>query len=441
MVAGVPGGILEVTRSGSGDMRTLRIGRRTLWFRLVTWVPILAGIPAPAGAQVPSSPDPTATRLLSDSARVSLVTVMPGRKVYSMFGHNAIRVFDPARGIDESYNYGTFHFGNPLIFSAKFAYGDLNYRLSREDFQRWAAYYPVVEGRPILEQVLDLDEDEKDEIYRFLEWNALPENAYYRYDFYFDNCATRIRDLLEEVLGERLTPAEVDPDATLRQLLDPYLGGRSWLHFAMDAGQGRPADVPATWRSALFLPDRLAEWAAGSRLSGDGGPRPLVAVTDSIGWERAASLPSGRTNWPAVVMTVFLGLVVWLTVVDLSSPRGSGRAWLDVPVLVVLGGAGLTIVFLWFVSLHEVTRANLNLLWALPTNLFLAIRVRRTAGRKWRLALLVLTAACAGVFVLGWPFWTQELPLATLPLSTAVAVRAGGLALLERRAEGARTSG
>jgi len=375
-------------------------------------------------------------RLLSDSARVSLVTILPGNKVYSLFGHNALRVFDPEHGIDIAYNYGTFDFGNPIVFSAKFLYGDLNYRLLRQSYERMVAFYPAEEGRPVIEQRLDLDAAQREEIFRFLEWNAQPENAYYRYDFYYDNCATRIRDVLEDVLGTELVTKTTDPGVSMRQLLDPYLVERAWLHFGMDVGQGLPADAPATSRSELFLPDRLAEWAAAARVVGPDGTRSLVARTDSIGWtpERAATSPA--PNWPALAMTVLLGLVVWVTVLDVRA-RGSGRPWLDVPLFALVGVAGMIIAFLWFVSIHPVTKRNVNLLWALPTDLVLAWACLRSAGGRWIESLLWGTAAAAAIFVLGWPAWAQEVPLATLPVALVVAVRAAGLASAKRRAPAA----
>jgi hypothetical protein len=390
---------------------------------------------AGAGAAQEAHPDSGATgNLLSESARISLVTVLPGKKVYSLFGHNALRVFDPERGIDIAYNYGVFDFGNPLTFSAKFAYGDLNYRLDRQMFERMVAFYPVEEGRPIIEQVLDLAPGQREAIFRFLEWNAQPENAYYRYDFYYDNCATRIRDVLEENLGEALEVGSADPEVTMRQLLDPYLAERSWLHFGMDAGQGLPADDPATWRTELFLPDRLASWAAAARVREPGGVRPLVARTDTIGWTPASAALRAAPNWPFFVMTAVLGLVAWITILDLRSNR-SGRAWLDVPFYTLLGLAGLLIVFLWFIALHAVTKRNVNLLWALPTNLALAWATVRCSGKRWVEALLWGTALASLLFLVGWPLWRQEVPLATLPLAAAVALRTAGLAVARRRAE------
>ena len=373
---------------------------------------------------------------LSESARISLVTILPGKKVYSLFGHNALRVYDPERGIDIAYNYGTFDFGHPLTFSAKFAYGDLNYRLTRQSYERMVAFYPVEEERPIIEQVLDLDPGQREAIFRFLEWNAQPENAYYRYDFYYDNCATRIRDVLEENLGEALEVGSADPEVTMRQLLDPYLAERAWLHFGMDAGQGLPADAPASSRTELFLPDRLASWAAAARVREPGGGRPLVARTDTIGWTPASDELRAAPNWPLFLMTAVLGLVAWITVLDLRSNR-SGRAWLDVPFFTLLGLTGLLIAFLWFIALHAVTKQNVNLLWALPTNLALAWSLVGAQRGRWAVALLWIAALAAAVFAFGWAAWSQELPLATLPLALAVGVRSIFLAVSSRKGEAA----
>lgn len=399
------------------------------------WAVCLTLLLAGAGAAQEAYSDSGATgSLLSESARISLVTILPGKKVYSLFGHNALRVYDPERGIDIAYNYGTFDFGNPLTFSAKFAFGDLNYRLTRQSYERMVAFYPVEEERPIIEQVLDLDPGQREAIFRFLEWNAQPENAYYRYDFYYDNCATRIRDVLEDHLGEALQTGSADPELTMRQLLDPYLAERSWLHFGMDAGQGLPADAPATWRTELFLPDRLAAWASAARVREPGGERPLVARTDTIGWTPASAELRAAPNWPLFLMTAVLGLVAWITVLDLRSNR-SGRAWLDVPFFTLLGLAGLLIAFLWFIALHEVTKRNVNLLWALPTNLALAWSLVGAQRGRWAVALLWITALAAAVFAFGWAAWSQELPLATLPLALAVGVRSIFLAVSSRKAE------
>jgi hypothetical protein len=368
-------------------------------------------------------------RFLSDAARVSLITILPGQRVYSLFGHNAVRVVDPERGIDNTYNFGTFEFGNPLAFSAKFLYGALDYRLAKGDYDRMVAYYPSRENRPLIEQWLDLDARQREAIFRFLEWNALPENATYRYDFYYDNCATRIRDLFERILGVEPGTEPLSPGRTMRQLLDPYLVERPLLHLGMDFGQGVPADRSATARDAMFLPDHLASWMADTRLRGPDGDRLLVASTDSIGWTPERSGLDPAPDWPELLFGAVLALVVSITFVDVRSERGA-RPWLDIPLYGLLGIAGLFLVFMWFVSLHPVTKRNTHILWALPTHLVVAWAVARSIRLGPRLRLyLWACAASAAVFLAGVPFWAQEVPLALVPLAAAVGVRSVGLAL------------
>ncbi|MFW6202281.1 MAG: DUF4105 domain-containing protein, partial [Gemmatimonadota bacterium] len=157
---------------------------------------LLFGTPADLRAD-----EPQAVPTLTDSVRVSLISILPGDRVYSVFGHSALRVRDPVLGIDRAYNFGTFDFGETLLdlagFVARFTYGDLNYRLSVQDPGRMVNGYWRIEGRASVEQLLDLTRAEAQELFRRLEINALPENRYYRYDFFFDNCATRLLDALE----------------------------------------------------------------------------------------------------------------------------------------------------------------------------------------------------------------------------------------------------
>lgn len=416
-----------------------RLPRQVVWLRSrrVRLVAVLLSaaltVARPARAQDAAfTPSDGERPLLSDRARVSLVTVLPGRLVYNVFGHNALRIVDPERGLDITYNYGTFHFGNPVAFAAKFVYGDLNYRLARGDYGRMVAYYPAVEGRPLVEQWLDLDAGQREELFRFLEWNARPENAFYRYDFYYDNCATRIRDLLESVLGPSLQVDAPDPGVSMRQLLDPYLTEKPFLHLGMDFGQGVKADVQASVRDALFLPDHLASWAAGARRLAAHGEVSLVSSTDSIGWtaERVARQPS--PPWPSILLGALLVLILAVSAVDAGAGRES-RWWLDVPLFGFLGVAGLFVAFLWFVSLHEVGRHNVNLVWALPTHLGLAWALARHSGGRWVVPYLWLTAGLATVFVVGWPLWTQEVPFALVLLAAAAGARSAGLAVARQR--------
>ncbi|MCL7973130.1 MAG: DUF4105 domain-containing protein, partial [marine benthic group bacterium] len=202
---------------------------------------------------------------LSDSAVVSVLTVLPGDRLYSLFGHTIIRVRDPATGLDVGFNYGTFDFPTTIAggagFVARFAYGKLDYKLQASGNPSYAVeWYAEQEGRSTIEQTLDLSPGETEALLAFLVENARPENAVYRYDFFFDNCSTRPRDVLERVLGTALAAEVADPGTSLRRLLDPYLVANPGVDFSMDIGLGMPADRLATSREALFLPVELMKW-------------------------------------------------------------------------------------------------------------------------------------------------------------------------------------
>ncbi|MCY3595665.1 MAG: DUF4105 domain-containing protein, partial [Bacteroidetes bacterium] len=141
---------------------------------------------------------------ISDSARVSILTIYPGDVIYTLWGHSALRIEDPITNIDTSYNYGTFDFRNPLSFILRFAYGELHYRLSLHYSPALLEHSWLSLGRGVVEQRLNMTAEETRALYEYLSTNALPENRVYRYDFLYDNCATRILDALEDALQTKI---------------------------------------------------------------------------------------------------------------------------------------------------------------------------------------------------------------------------------------------
>ena len=218
---------------------------------------------------------------LSDSAVVSVLTVLPGDRLYSLFGHTIIRVHDPETGLDVGFNYGTFDFPQTLLggagFVARFVYGELDYALAETGSETesplppaFVDWYWSTEARPTIEQTLDLTPAQADSLYALLVENARPENRVYRYDFFFDNCSTRPRDAFEAVLGSELRVSMEDPDRSFRQLLDPNLVGHPGVDFSMDIGLGLPSDREASARDALFLPEYLMEWLGSATIGAAG---------------------------------------------------------------------------------------------------------------------------------------------------------------------------
>lgn len=356
---------------------------------------------------------------LSGASSVSVLTAYPGDAVYNRWGHTAIRVADPAAGFDVSFNYGTFDFGDPY-FVPKFIYGQLDYLLSIQRTSRALAGYRA-EGRPVVEQTLALSLAQRQAVFDFLRVNAEPENRVYRYDFLFDNCATRPRDVLLAALGGALTiPPEPDPDATFRTLVSDAVADDALLLFGFDLALGVTVDRKATPYEAHFLPLVLMDALEGATLTDSTtGARPLVAQTDTLFTADGYAPPARAFSWPTLLCWLLLALgtlVTW---------RGSERARLrfDRTLLAVVGLAGLILAWMWFGSLHHVTRANFNLLWALPTHFFAAIWLRRLRASRWGAGYAVFGAICALGAIAVSALGPQAMSSAVVPLGLVIALR------------------
>ena len=358
-----------------------------------------------------------ATAQLSDSAQVSLITIGPGQAIYSLWGHSALRIYDPVAGIDIAYNYGTFDFDSRLLFMVRFLYGELDYALSRQDFPSLVAISWEVEGRAVVEQVLNLSPDERENLFRYLEQNARAEYRIYRYDYFFDNCSTRIRDALEHVLGDTTLFQAVTPTAsTLRQLSRPYSRAKPMLDVVMNLALGLPADAAISGRERLFLPLELMESAGRATIRSPQRVTPLVTRTDSL--RGSAAVPDTGTSWTLVM--------AWLLFALAAGSAGRGAAvWrvADAVLLSAAGLAGLLLYFLWLVSLHDVAGPNLHVVWAWPLHLFLALEVARQRSARWHRPYFYVAAATTALTVAVAILMPARNPSAAIPLLLLLSYR------------------
>lgn len=370
---------------------------------------------------------------LSENASISLWTISPGNELYSAFGHSAIRVQDPINNFDRLYNYGTFDFNEPGFY-VKFTRGQLDYFLSAYPTKYGIPGY-IEEKRAVIEQILHLTPEMKNAIYAFLEWNYLPENRTYRYDFFFDNCATRIRDVFENILGRKLQwNLNQERDLTFRDYLDLYLGNFPFSHYGMNLGLGAKADRVATPRQAMFLPDFVYAGFANATVTIGERSVPLVAQTDTLLWFAEANRAKASPSWPAIILWMLFIFVAILTFVQFRSNKCKFR--LDIPLFGIVGLLGVLIVFLWFFTDHKVTQNNWNILWAWPTHLLIAFSLlfrRRPPSLNW---YFVLNALVMLLVLAGWSLWPQELQWASFPLILTLAVRSGWLAKYLRHGYG-----
>jgi len=407
------------------------------WHRSTPAMALLGGLTwavwlsAPAAVSAQDSRG-EAVPVLSDAAVVSVITVLPGDRLYSLFGHTIIRVHDPDTGLDIGFNFGTFDFPQTLLggagFVARFAYGKLDYMLSVSkaplDASMW---YWSQEGRASIEQTLDLTPDQANSLFALLVENARPENRVYRYDFFFDNCSTRPRDVFETILGPELTVNLADPDRSFRQLLDPNLVGHPGVDFAMDIGLGQPSDRKATARDALFLPEFLLDWLGSATIGIPGAERPLVSRTDTLTWGPGAGERESALPWPTILGWIIGAGLVLVTIRDRQAGRGA-RRWLDGILFGVVGIVGFVLAFLTFVSLHTVTNGNLNLMWAIPTHVVPAVSLLAGRNSRWLRPYMLVALALAVLFLLGLPVWPQDIPAPVIPFVIGICARAASLA-------------
>ena len=193
--------------------------------------------------------------ILSETAELSILTMGPGNDLNDSFGHSAFRVKDTTQNIDVVYNYGVYDFNTPNFY-LKFAQGKLLYTLGRNNFTPFYNYYSK-QNRWIKEQVLNLNPSEKKDLFNFLQNNFKPENRTYKYDFFFDNCATKIRDVLATVLKGKISYQDgfESSSYTFRELIQKNVDWNTWGSFGMDIAIGALVDLKATYWEYQFLPE------------------------------------------------------------------------------------------------------------------------------------------------------------------------------------------
>jgi hypothetical protein len=341
---------------------------------------------------------------LSPESRVSLLTCGPGPDIYSYFGHSAIRVTDPVLRIDRVYNYGTFDFNLPNFYG-QFIDGKLYYMLSVVRYQGFVPDY-ISENRYIRERPLNISLSEKQELFRLLEINNLPENRHYWYDFFKDNCSTRVRDIVNIATGGKYQwPTEPVKPMSYRQLIWPYISVNHWARTGILLLLTSGADVKPAYSGYMFLPEHLdrqfgeAHLADGSLLCG-----PERVLFD-------AGYPKPRGNGLFHPYTVFSIIFLISLVVFLyrKTPVWLSKSWYSL-IFMLTGLLGLLFSYMWFFSGHLVCHANLNLAWAFPFNLVLAISIwfprAGQANRIYSRAMILLILLFFAIFA----FWTQKIP-------------------------------
>lgn len=304
---------------------------------------------------------------ISQQAEAWLVTYGPGDIYWQRFGHNAIWIRNPELGLDHTFNFGFFDFEQKNFF-LRFLQGRMLYFSAAQAVQdEFSAY--INENREIRVQRLNLSVQQLAGLTTFLLHESRPENRDYLYDYYLNNCSTRIRDALDQALGgelskqyEQAQAPQTWRDHTRRLTFDDF-----WMYLGLEVGLGSPVDRRISKWEEMFIPEKLAEAVSGLSVQRDWGAEPLV-LEDAVLHESSLPAPPARppTAWPRYLLASIAALALaWLSC-RWVSPALLARMWL------ILGGLfGAVLLFLWFGTDHAAARLNLNLLvfnplWLIP---------------------------------------------------------------------------
>ena len=334
-----------------------------------------------------------------DSIEVSLLTCQPHDEVYSLYGHTALRWHDLHQdGLDIAYNWGIFNFNAPH-FVTRFVFGLTDYELGPFPYSRFQEEYQRF-GSMVTEQVLDLTSAEKMRLKVALDDNLLPENRIYRYNYFYNNCTTKARDIIEQCISGKIEYAErKDFTPSFRDMVHEMTRNNPWSRFGNDMLLGIKADKPTTLREQEFLPHNLMYDFDRAQVYENGIYRPLVK-------ERRISVPPGvqmlQQDFPlspmqCAIILLAIGLII--SVIEWTK-RKTFVVW-DVLLALTSGIIGI-VLFLMLFSQHPTVSLNLQIILFNPLHLcFLWQIVRGKNTRYW-----MITAILTALFMIGGCFQT-----------------------------------
>ena len=318
--------------------------------------------------------------VLSDQSEISIITAGPGDVLYEAFGHSAIRVKDATLNLDIIFNYGLFDFNQPNFY-VNFVKGRLLYRLGKQSFRRFITSYDY-QQRWVKNQVLNLSLVDRVKIFEYLNENSLPENAEYLYDPYFNNCATKLRDIAKEILGNKIQfPSSFsDKNFTLRQLMNQELPWNTWGSFGINLALGNTLDKEIIADNYMYLPDYVHKAFQNATITKNKITTPLVLEESQLLRYPEKQI---KIQWynPFFVFSLLLLLTIVVTYRD--QKRNIRSKWLDFTLFFVTGVLGIIICFLWFFTDHYTAPNNFNLLWAFVLNFFVAFTLLKNSIPSW----------------------------------------------------------
>ncbi|SEQ10302.1 protein of unknown function [Hyunsoonleella jejuensis] len=356
---------------------------------------------------------------LSESAEISVLTVGPGNTLNDAFGHSGFRIKDNTKGYDIVFNYGVYDFEAPN-FILKFAQGKLNYLIGLNTFNDFYRAY-MEQNRSIKSQTLNLTFVEKQKLFAYLTENYKPKNRRYLYDFLFDNCATKIKDVTEIATENPITfniPKNYQ-EATFRTLIQNNLNKNSWGSLGIDLALGSVIDRYATPEQHMFLPKNIYAFFENATINSK--KTPLVKGSRVLYEATPKNANSNFFLSPLFIFGAIALLIVFITYKDYKKQKRTKV--LDIILFSITGLAGIMILLLWFATDHQTTQNNYNLLWANPLNIIILFQLFKNKMSNWFNKYLKFLVILLCLLIFHWITGVQVFAIGLIPLLIALFIR------------------
>lgn len=325
--------------------------------------------------------------LVSDSIRISLLTCSPHDEIYSLYGHTAIRYEDKTKGIDIAINYGVFSFKQPY-FILRFVFGITDYQIGIENFSDFCNEYKSY-GSSVTQQTLNLNSEEKALFIKALAENYSEENRTYRYNYFYNNCTTKARDLLiSSIQGKLIYKNRIDPNLSFRKIIHSCNNAHRWARFGNDILLGINADKSTSRQDQQFLPYNLQkDFDYAYIIDTNGKVRPLINERKSILSSCQNKSEKGFFT-PTIVFTIFFCFIILLCAIELFTKKRLNI--IDTILQLILGCIGI-LLFIMIFSEHPSTSINLQIILFNPIFIYIAfdnIRYRNEINKLKRNSLV-----------------------------------------------------
>lgn len=355
---------------------------------------------------------------LTTESQISVLTMGSGTALNDAFGHTAIRIKDPVYKFDIVFDYGRYDFETENFY-LKFAQGKLDYEVIQSEFKRFFRYYQY-NNRSVKEQVLNLSTAQKTALYEHLKETIKPENKSYPYDFFYNNCATKLKDDIENILDNQLVyyPKPTFEQFSFRNLIRSDLNQNSWGSLGIDLALGSKIDQIASVEEHMFLPKYLYQLLENARLKSDDSK--LISTSKTLNPSNATAQNNFFSS-PFFILGILAFIMLLVTYKDYKNKTRS--KWLDISLFAFTGVIGVVLLLLWVATDHQTTAYNYNLLWACAFNLLFIPSIYKSKLNNRGLSYLKFLVLLLCLMGLHWITGVQSFAISLIPLLIAIGVR------------------